>query len=280
MGISEMINDAIEYILIHIEENVTAESVADHCHVSRFYFTRIFKQQTGESVYAFIKKKKLEFSAFRLKSESDRSITEIASQFGYSSSNYSSAFSDYFGMSPNKFRHEHFGSEGGIFDPENKSVRKVFDEMDEKIRIKDLPEYSIIYERRIGAYSDMKKYWREFCDRYDRFCTPDTLYVERTFDDPSITDADKCLYDICMSDEGLQGIADNDSTCHGTMNGGRFAVCPFKGYLSEINQFHHKLMGIWLPLSGNTIDTRYSYDVYHKVTEDYYMEFDVCIPVK
>ena len=42
MGISEMINDAIEYILIHIEENVTAESVAEHCHVSRFYFTRIF----------------------------------------------------------------------------------------------------------------------------------------------------------------------------------------------------------------------------------------------
>ena len=65
MGISEMINDAIEYILIHIEENVTAESVAEHCHVSRFYFTRIFKQQTGESVYAFIKKKKLEFGRLR-----------------------------------------------------------------------------------------------------------------------------------------------------------------------------------------------------------------------
>lgn len=49
MNISELINQAIEYILLHIGDNVTAAEVAEHCHVSRFYFTRIFKEQTGES---------------------------------------------------------------------------------------------------------------------------------------------------------------------------------------------------------------------------------------
>lgn len=291
MNISELINHAIEYILLHIGENVTAAKVAEHCHVSRFYFTKIFKQQTGESVYAFIKKKKLEFSAFMLKSESTRSITDIAGEYGYSPSNYSSAFKDYFDRSPVEFRRERFGHHNELLNPENKSVRMIYDEINSTVSIRQMPQYSIVYERRIGNYSEMKNCWSDFCKRYDRFHTDQTLYFERTFDDPSITDKNKCLYDICMSDEGINAAAEKcggitklklpDSAAFGTISGGKFAVCPFKGYLSEINQFHRKLMGIWLPLCGYSLDSRYSYDLYHKVEENtYYMEFDVCIPIK
>ena len=291
MNISELINDAIEYILLHINENVTAADVAEHCHVSRFYFTRIFKQQTGESVYAFIKKKKLEFSAFMLKSESSRSITDIAGEYGYSSSNYSSAFKDYFDQSPVEFRRERFGNHNELLNPENKNVRMVYDEINSVVSIREMPQYRIVYERWIGNYNEMKDNWSDFCKRYDKFSTDKTLFFERTFDDPSITDKDKCLYDICMSDEGISTAAEKcgdmtklelpESAVFGTINGGKFAICPFKGYLSEINQFHRKLMGIWLPLSGYSIDSRYSYDLYHKVDGNtYYMEFDVCIPIK
>lgn len=291
MNLSELMNGAVEYILLHLEENVTAGEVADFCHVSRFYFTRMFKEQTGESVYAFIKKKKLEFSAFRLKAEAGKSITEIAGEFGYSSSNYSAAFKAYFEQSPIAFRHERLGAKGERLDPENRAVRAVLREIDALVRLEEKPPYQVVYERCIGNYREMKENWTRFCAAYDPFSTRQTLYFERTFDDPSIADQNKCLYDLAMSDEGLRAAAQRagglerlglpPEAAFGTINGGKFAVCPFRGYLSEIAGFHQKLMGIWLPLSGYHIDSRYSYDLYHTVeTDTYYMEFDICIPIR
>ena len=84
---SKAINQAIDYILQHIEEKLTLNEVAAHCYFSPYYFSRLFKTQTGESVYQFIKRVRLEQSAFRLKTEKERSITEISADYGYSSSN-------------------------------------------------------------------------------------------------------------------------------------------------------------------------------------------------
>ena len=100
----EAVNQAIDYILQHIGEELTLEDVAGYCHFSKYYFSRLFKEQTGESVYGFIKRVKLEQSAFRLKTEQDRRITEIGADYGYSSSNYSSAFRQHYRMAPIDFR--------------------------------------------------------------------------------------------------------------------------------------------------------------------------------
>ena len=81
---SEVVNHAIEYILEHAKENITVDEVAEYCHFSKFYFSRLFKAETGESVYAFIKRVKMDQSAFRLKIEKERSIPDISSDFGYS----------------------------------------------------------------------------------------------------------------------------------------------------------------------------------------------------
>ena len=89
---NEYINRAIDYILNHIDEEITVEDISNYCCFSRYYFSRIFKMETGESIYEFIKRVRMERSAFRLKVEKDRSITDIGSAYGYSSSNYSSAF--------------------------------------------------------------------------------------------------------------------------------------------------------------------------------------------
>ena len=67
----EVVNQAIDYILQHTEEELTLNEVAEYCHFSKFYFSRLFKEQTGESVYAYIRRIKLEQSAFRLKVEKD-----------------------------------------------------------------------------------------------------------------------------------------------------------------------------------------------------------------
>lgn len=44
---NQVINEAIEYILYHIEEELTLEKVSEHCHFSKYYFGRVFKEQTA-----------------------------------------------------------------------------------------------------------------------------------------------------------------------------------------------------------------------------------------
>ena len=149
---NEVINQAIDYILKHIEEEVTLGDVAGHCHFSKFYFSRLFKEQTGESVYGFIKRVKLEQSAFRLKTEQERRITEIGADYGYSPSNYSSAFRRHYRMAPVDFRRQSYNSSMShpFFHQEDWQVES-FEACDGKITVENIPDYDVIYERRFGS---------------------------------------------------------------------------------------------------------------------------------
>ena len=84
---NEVVNKAVNYIMEHIGENIPIEDIANDCHYSKFYLNRMFREATGESIHAFIKRVKMEQSAFRLKVEKNKSITDIATDYGYSSSN-------------------------------------------------------------------------------------------------------------------------------------------------------------------------------------------------
>ena len=101
---SEVINKAINYIFDHIDEDITVDDVAQYCSYSRYHLTRMFKEDTDEALYQFIKRVRLERSAWRLKVEKEKSITEIGGEYGYTSSNFSTAFKKHLNISPADFR--------------------------------------------------------------------------------------------------------------------------------------------------------------------------------
>ena len=101
---NQIVNKAIDYIFSHIEKELSVDEISQYIGYSKYYLTRIFKAETGESIYAFIKRLKVEQSAWRLKVEKSRSITEIGNEFGYSSSNYATLFRDHFEKTPAQFR--------------------------------------------------------------------------------------------------------------------------------------------------------------------------------
>lgn len=101
---SAVINRAISYIFDHIEEDITVDDVARHCAYSKYHLTRMFKEDTDEALYQFMKRVRLERSAWRLKVEKEKSITEIGGEYGYSSSNFATAFKKHLDMSPADFR--------------------------------------------------------------------------------------------------------------------------------------------------------------------------------
>lgn len=272
-----VVNKAISYILSHIWEPITLEEVAEYCNISKFHFSRMFKSETGESVYSFIKRVKLEQSALRLKLETQKSITDIGLDYGYSSSNYSSAFKKHHHLSPYEFRKkEEVETESEVFQNTQKTEDEIFEEINKQIRIEILPDYKVIYERKIGNYNDMSIDWSSITEKYQNIITDKTIFFERTFDDPTITDKNHCIYDICFSAPENCNLPNTS-----ILTGGKFAIFPFKGYIKDIQKTHILLIrNIWFPRSGFELDSRYSYDLYHYVDcETMYMEFDICIPI-
>ncbi len=274
---NQHINRAIDYILNHINEEISVERIATHCNFSRYYFSRLFKMETGESIYEFIKRVKMEQSAFRLKVEQNRSITDIGCEYGYSSSNYSSAFKQHHSVSPIEFRRSI--TQKSLANPlfVNAAVGlESFEECNKKVSIEFLEDYPVIYERYKGNYGDLSIHWATFQEKYKEYRTDHTLLFERTYDDPSITNIDECLYDICMTTpEGCK--LENTYV----LKGGKFAVYHFKGFVKQIYTAYQNMFNVWLPQSNCEIDDRYGFDIYREINyNSMYMEIDFCIPIK
>lgn len=300
---NDAVNRAIDYILGHIHEELSVDDVAAHCHFSKYYFSRMFKKETGESVYAFIKRLKLEQSAFRMKVEPGRTVTEIGCEFGYSPSNYSWLFRQRYQTNPVNFRKTveqatvrhafmHMDTVGGAAERtisnlhagegqalETYGCLECFEECNRKITIQNLPDYFVLYERRIGSYRQLSGQWGDFIGKYQEFVTKDTKFLERTYDDPVITDTEGCLYDICMSVDKSVLNESVLNTC--TIEGGKCAVYPYKGDGKYIYAAYQTIFTVWLPRTSYMLDYRSGFDIYHKVdSESGYMELDICIPLR
>ncbi|MGX8009035.1 helix-turn-helix domain-containing protein [Mesorhizobium sp. ORM8.1] len=95
---------AVAMIEASPDEMPTLADLAKEVGVSRFHFSRAFKQSTGMTPHAFMAQRRLERSADMLRSTSS-SATEIALECGFgSSSHFSIAFKRAFGVNPTEFR--------------------------------------------------------------------------------------------------------------------------------------------------------------------------------
>lgn len=92
--------------LIHSQYNspIKVNEIADHLALSRSYLYKIFKQETGYAIKDYILQIKMKRSC-QLLEDPTRNITEIAYSVGYQDPlTFSSAFKNYFHMSPTDFR--------------------------------------------------------------------------------------------------------------------------------------------------------------------------------
>ena len=98
--------DVANYIQHHMSEAITTEQIAHALYVSRPYLSRKFREETGETLSAFLAKEKTE-EAKRLLRYSDKSLTAISSYLGFSSpGHFSRVFRKYTGMAPSEYRNQ------------------------------------------------------------------------------------------------------------------------------------------------------------------------------
>lgn len=98
------IQSAIDFMEQHITENISAEDVASHVHISSFYFQKGFRMLCGFSVIEYIRKRRLALAGGDL-ATTDMKIIDIAMKYGYDSpDSFTKAFTRFHGVSPTMVR--------------------------------------------------------------------------------------------------------------------------------------------------------------------------------
>ena len=98
------IQTAVEYINSHITEDIRIDQICAVCHMSKYYFCRMFKQKTGVTVMEYILKTRI-VMAKELLGEATLTVTEISEACGFSSVSYfSRAFKNETGVSPLQYK--------------------------------------------------------------------------------------------------------------------------------------------------------------------------------
>ena len=101
---SKAVSTAINYIYEHLHTRITLETLASVTNLSAPYFSRLFKQETGNSVSGYIRAKKLETAKSMLASSS-YSIAEISASLAFPSQSYfTNVLKKDCGLTPKEYR--------------------------------------------------------------------------------------------------------------------------------------------------------------------------------
>ena len=97
------IEDTLSYINENLSRELTVDALAARVYLSRYHFMRLFKAQTGSTVHAYVRQKRLLYAA-RLIREGINA-TKAAADSGFADySSFHRAFRESFGMSPGELK--------------------------------------------------------------------------------------------------------------------------------------------------------------------------------
>ncbi|WP_199769357.1 AraC family transcriptional regulator [Flavivirga eckloniae] len=150
---------ALKYIDHNLDSELSLESISNIALYSPFHFHRVFKAVIGETLNAYIIRKRIEKAASVLMHKKQISITELSLQYGFNSnSSFTRAFKKFYGVSPSNFRKENPGKFSKISNVESKNGQEnlVFEKyicninnhlnwikMNATIEIKNVPELKL-----------------------------------------------------------------------------------------------------------------------------------------
>lgn len=98
---------AFDYMYLHKNENYRLQTMAQLCHISPSYFSRIFAKETGESFSIFISRLKIEW-AKQLLEATGQSINQISNDLGFCDAGYFiKIFRKHLNMTPAAYRDDY-----------------------------------------------------------------------------------------------------------------------------------------------------------------------------
>ena len=153
----QKINAVTDFIESNLNSSLSLEILSKHAGMSKFHFHRIFSAFTGETLYGFILRLRVEKAASLILLNGKKNLTDIAFSCGFNdSATFSRAFKKQFGISASSWKkaenskiHQDFKNKTGysdITEMRNENIHPVNTEL----RI--IPEMTIAYVRYTGKY--------------------------------------------------------------------------------------------------------------------------------
>lgn len=104
VSVSRTLKPAIDYIYSNKSENISVKDMADLCHISQSYFSRLFVKEMGEKFSTYMSKLKIQWSKKFLE-ETDIPVTQISEELGFNEPGYFiKMFKKYEGVTPSIYR--------------------------------------------------------------------------------------------------------------------------------------------------------------------------------
>lgn len=95
-----------EIVVNNLNQNINGKEIAERLRVSREHLSRIFHQETGTTLHAYILRQKMDYASHLLK-HSESNIKEIAAKLGYGSpAHFGRTFRRVKAMTPGAFKSE------------------------------------------------------------------------------------------------------------------------------------------------------------------------------
>lgn len=290
------INKVYDYIDRHLGEDMTLAELAAVAGFSEFHFHRIFAAMTGETLFSFIQRLRVERAAMCLCMHKDENVTQIGSDCGFSSpAVFSRTFKKRFGCSPSAFRKSNEGQEvsslsqllrndgKAIMDEDGYNGRKNWRfAMNPEVKMEKIETTRVAYLRYVGPYMGDAELFERLYKRLFAWTGPRGIDVSTTYiiyhDDPNVTEEDKLRMSICVpigDDVQVSG-----EIGEMTINGGTYAVGTFTLATDEYMQAWNYMYSEWLPNSGYQPAAEVSFERYGSECDaDGKTTVDICVPV-
>lgn len=252
------LNKVLSYIQKNIDKKLTLNQLSRVAFFSPFHFHRIFSAYMGESINSYIRRVKLDNSALKLK-YTNESIFDIAFSCGFeTSSAYSRAFRQQFGLTPTKFRLKNNTNKNLKLQKEYKGYLKEICMKSFK-GIKQIPDTQVLFVQRTGFYRKIfDETWHillEYAKNLD-IIDENTKYISICLDDPEITPVEKLRYNACITFNG--NLAPSSDISIKTIQGGKYAVFLHEGSYKTLYQTYDAMLLEWLPNNYDKFDKEHN----------------------
>jgi len=213
------VNKVVDLIQNRLDDDLSLAALADEAGFSAFHFHRVFAGVVGEPLHAFVRRARLERAALELERRPDRSITDIALDYGFSSSaNFSRAFKESFGASAREFREArtHYPEQAReilqrIDDGRRRSAEQVRAQLAAaaagagrtapEVAIEEFPATTVAYVRHYGPYEERQKaalFARIRQWAHAAMPGRAATYLGICYGDRGLLDPDRRRYDACV----------------------------------------------------------------------------------
>ena len=253
---SQAVNKALFYIYKHIDSDISLDEIATLCSMSKYHFHRIFKEETGQTLFENITSIRLQKAANLLLANRHSTISEIAQKCGFSShSSFIKAFKRRFSYTPKEWK---LGGYKSFSDEITKEYPRVKAFKDIEPIIKPCKAIHCAYIRHKGYDFSIKKSWERLRALAYEHQLQDCREIGLQHDNPSITPLKEGSYVACIEVprdfKGLSTFEIPESLC---------AIFPLKGEYGDVANLMRYVYHTWLPNSGYEAKTLPTYSIYN-----------------